>query len=58
MAKAPKFTDAIKFTRPYVRVADQGEGYLAERFRQIRAEQERNEAERKAKVRQVRRNAP
>ena len=37
--KKPPFTDRHKFTRPYVPSKEMGEGYLAERFRQIREQQ-------------------
>lgn len=38
----------------YTPVSQQGEGYLARRFRQIRAEEKRREEERNAKVTKLR----
>ena len=47
----PRFTDTARFVRPYV-PAEQSkeEGYLARRFAEIRAEQERNTQEAARKV--------
>ncbi len=58
MAKPPRFTDAHRFPRPYV-TAEQSRaaGYLADRFRLIREQQEKDEAERKAKLRTMRKSA-
>ena len=55
MVKPVKFTDAHKFPRPYADAkASQEPGYLAKRFQMIREQQEKDEAERKAKLRQMR----
>ena len=46
-----KFTDSHRFARPYVNAEESAKpGYLAERFAQIRAEQE---AERATKLRSL-----
>jgi hypothetical protein len=39
----PKLTDNHRFNLPYVPVADQGEGYLQRRFKEI-AERQKEEA--------------
>ena len=56
MVKPVRFTDSHKFNRPYVDSKASSEpGYLSSRFKQIREQQEHDEAERKAKVRQAKR---
>ena len=55
MVKPVKFTDSDKFPRPYVPAEQsKAEGYLAKRFQEIREQQERDEAEKKMKLRQMR----
>jgi hypothetical protein len=53
--KTPKFTDGRRYTRPYVPVADQGEGYLQRRFQEIRDQQRADAEERLRKTIQIRR---
>jgi hypothetical protein len=56
--KKVKFTDAAKFRYPYADSKASAEpGYLADRFRQIREQQAKDEMERKDKVRPVKRAA-
>ncbi len=50
--KPPKFSDKHRFTLPYVDAKATSEpGYLAARFKMIREQQEKDEAEKKEKVR-------
>ena len=52
--KIPRYTDSHRFTRPYVGAeASTRPGYLAERFAQIRAEQEAAAASRATKLRSI-----
>ena len=54
MSRSPKFTDASRFSRPYVRAeASRKPGYLSAKFKRIRAEQEANAREAQAVVRQL-----
>ena len=47
----PRFTDSHRYPRPYVpSEQSKEEGYLARRFAEIRAEQEKNSQEAKQKV--------
>jgi hypothetical protein len=46
----PKFTDAYRFTLPYVSSKEMGEGYLAKRFAEIRARQREGAEERLRKT--------
>lgn len=50
--RKPRFTDRDKFQRPYADAkASEQPGYLADKFALILEAQEKDEAERKAKVR-------
>ena len=52
--KSPRFTDSHRFSRPYIGAeASTRPGYLAERFAQIRAEQEATAASRATKLRSI-----
>ena len=52
MSRSPRFTDASRYARPYVRAeASRKPGYLAAKFRRLRAEQEANAKEAQAVVR-------
>ena len=52
--KQIKFTDTHRFSRPYIGAeASTRPGYLAERFAQIRAEQEATAASRATKLRSI-----
>lgn len=56
--RKPRFTDREKFPRPYADAKASDEpGYLAAKFTAIREAQEKDEAERKVKVRGMRRAA-
>ena len=53
-----RYTDADRYRKPYITAKDSQEpGYLARRFDEIRAEQERNATEQKAKVAPMKRAA-
>ena len=52
--KPARYTDSHKFSRPYVNAEESAKpGYLAERFAQIRAEQEAAAASRATKLRSI-----
>ena len=58
MSRAPRFTDASRYARPYVRAeASRKPGYLSAKFKRIRAEQEANAKEAQAVVRPLKRGA-
>ena len=51
-----RYTDSNRYRRPYVTSKDSQEpGYLARRFAEIRAEQERNKVEAQVKVQPLKR---
>ena len=53
-----RYTDADRYRKPYVTAKESEEpGYLKRRFDEIRAEQERNATEQKAKVAPMKRAA-
>ena len=52
--KLPRYTDSHRYRRPYIGAeASSKPGYLAERFAQIRAEQEAAAASRATKLRSI-----
>lgn len=53
----PKFTDDSRFTLPYVPVAEQGEGYLQKRFKEIEERQKQAAKERLEKCIEIKRRA-
>ena len=53
-----RYTDSNRYRRPYVTSKDSQEpGYLARRFAEIKAEQERDAAEAKAKTTPLKRKS-
>ncbi len=55
MTRPPRFTDRSRFRRPYVCAAESSKaGYLARRFRQIRADQKAEQAARSEFAEKVR----
>ena len=56
--KTPRFSDKHRFSRPYADAKASSEpNYLRDKFQAIREQQEKDESERKEKVRQVRKTA-
>ena len=53
----PKFKDAHRFKFPYVPSSQQGEGYLARRFKEIEARQKEEAANRLKQIIQIKRGA-
>ena len=58
MAKTPRFTDSLRYKRPYADSKASAEpGYLASRFKEIAEAQAKDEAERAEKLRPMKRAA-
>ena len=52
----PRYTDSHRYTTPYVTAKETEEpGYLAAKFKAIRESQEKDAAEKKSKVRDMKR---